>query len=129
MNRVAGLGRYSAAGHPPPLLWHRAAQRLEALDANGLLLGVRAEERFTDTDFQFAPGDRLLVYSDGLTEAENKAGLSFGENRLPALLLENQSVPAEQFATRLLDEVLHWSTSDSGGGQFDDITFIVVDLN
>lgn len=64
----------SAAGHPPPLLWRHRKQRLQALDTPGLLLGVRSGEIFSESIFNFEAGDRLLVYSDGLTEAENKAG-------------------------------------------------------
>jgi sigma-B regulation protein RsbU (phosphoserine phosphatase) len=123
-----GVGRYCAAGHPPPFLWHRNAQRLEALDAAGLLLGVRNEEVYEESRFDFEKGDRLLLYSDGLTEAENGAGLSFGDIKLANLFASGQDLPAEQFADELLQGVLAWSTNDSGPGQSDDITFVVVDL-
>jgi serine phosphatase RsbU (regulator of sigma subunit) len=69
-----------------------------------------------------------LVYSDGLTEAENAAGLSFGDLRLPELFASQQSCTAEKFADSLLQDVLAWSEKDSGPGQTDDITFVVVDL-
>jgi sigma-B regulation protein RsbU (phosphoserine phosphatase) len=128
MNRSTGSGRYSAAGHPPPLLWRMAAQKLDALDAAGLLLGVRSEEHFSEGDFQFETGDRLLIYSDGLTEAENKAGLSFGDTQLPSLLKEAQSLPAEELASQLLDKVLKWTARGSKRNQEDDITFVVIDL-
>jgi sigma-B regulation protein RsbU (phosphoserine phosphatase) len=128
LNHESGVGKYSAAGHPPPLLWRRSKQRLQALDTAGLLLGVRSGELFSESDFTFEAGDRLLVYSDGLTDAENKSGVSFGDAKLSVLLAEKQSLPAEQFATTMLEEVLAWSTHDSRPGQSDDITFVVVDL-
>jgi phosphoserine phosphatase RsbU/P len=128
LNHESGVGKYSAAGHPPPLLWRRSKQRLQALDTAGLLLGVRSGEVFSESDFTFEAGDRLLVYSDGLTDAENKSGVSFGDAKLSVLLAEKQSLPAEQFAATMLEEVLAWSTHDSKPGQSDDITFVVVDL-
>ena len=123
-----GVGRYCAAGHPPPFLWRRNAQRAEALDAAGLLLGIRKEEVYEESSFRFDKGDRLLLYSDGLTDAENGAGLSFGDAKLPNLLASGQSLRAEQFADMLLREVLAWSTYASEPGRSDDITFVVVDL-
>jgi len=128
MNSVSGVGRYSAAGHPAPLLWRHAAQQLDHLGAVGLLLGIRTDERFLDAEFHFSSGDRLLIFSDGLTEAENSLGVSFGDERLPALIKENEFQKADNFASRLLDEVLHWSTKGSQPAQSDDITFVVIDL-
>jgi sigma-B regulation protein RsbU (phosphoserine phosphatase) len=128
LNRDSGIGTYSAAGHPPPLLWRHRKQRIQALDTPGLLLGVRSGEIFSESAFSFEAGDRLLVYSDGLTEADNKTGVSFGDGKLSALLAEKQMLPAEQFATTLLEQVLAWSTHDSERSQADDITFVVVDL-
>jgi sigma-B regulation protein RsbU (phosphoserine phosphatase) len=128
LNRDSGIGTYSAAGHPPPLLWRHKKKRLQALDTPGLLLGVRSGEIFSESTFSFEAGDRLLVYSDGLTEADNKTGVSFGDGKLSALLAEKQMLPVEQFATTLLEQVLAWSTHDSERSQADDITFVVVDL-
>jgi phosphoserine phosphatase RsbU/P len=128
INRGAGIGRYTAAGHPPPLLWRRAAHTLEPLAAAGLLLGIRSEESFSDQEFRFSAGDRLLLYSDGLTEAENSAGVSFGDARLPHLIRDGQSLTSEQLASSLLDEVLGWSSRGSERAQADDITFVVIDL-
>jgi sigma-B regulation protein RsbU (phosphoserine phosphatase) len=128
LNRESGVGKYSTAGHPPPLLWRHRKQKLQALETAGLLLGVRSGEVFSESDFSFEAGDRLLVYSDGLTDAANKAGVTFGDGQLSVLIAEKQLLPAEQFATTLLEEVLAWSTHDSEPSQSDDITFVVVDL-
>jgi sigma-B regulation protein RsbU (phosphoserine phosphatase) len=128
LDRKQGLGRYSAAGHPPPLLWRRKSQTLQTLDVAGLLLGVRDQEPYNSNDFTFEKGDRLLLYSDGLSEAENRVGLSFGDIRLPTLLASRQSYTTEEFADALLQDVLAWSIEGSGPGQSDDITFVVIDL-
>jgi hypothetical protein len=86
---------------------------LETLDDAGLLLGVRPEETYTASEFKFEKGDRLLLYSDGLTEAENAVGLSFGDLSLPMLFASRQSYTAEHFADALLKDVLAWSTDRS----------------
>jgi sigma-B regulation protein RsbU (phosphoserine phosphatase) len=128
LNQEGNLARYTAGGQPPPLLWRRAEQRLDPLDSAGLRLGVRGEERYDDNTFHFAQGDRLLIYSDGLTEAENGKGESFGDAVLPDFFLLKQKLSAETFAEALLQSVLAWSVVDSRPGQADDITFVIVDL-
>jgi sigma-B regulation protein RsbU (phosphoserine phosphatase) len=128
LNQEGTLARYTAAGQPPPLLWRRGEQRLDPLDSAGLLLGVRPEEPYDDNTLHFAKGERLLIYSDGLTEAENGKGESFGDAVLPGFFVRKQNLSAETFAEELLQSVLAWSVEGSRPGQADDITFVVVDL-
>jgi sigma-B regulation protein RsbU (phosphoserine phosphatase) len=107
----------------------RPSQHLfRRLDSAGLLLGVRREEPYEDNTLHFAKGDRLLIYSDGLTEAENGMGESFGDAVLPGFFVAKQNLSAETFAEALLQSVLAWSVEDSRAGQADDITFVIVDL-
>jgi len=82
--------------------WRRRKQQRQALDTAGLLLGVRSGEVFSESEVGFEAGDRLLVYSDGLAEAENRTGVSFGDGKFSVLLAEKQILPVEQFATTLL---------------------------
>ena len=122
------LGSYSAAGHPPPLLWQRTTQTLLRLDEGGLLLGVRPRETYGQADFPFEAGDRLLIYTDGLVEAANPDGLEFGAARLESVIRSYQDLPAEAFAGRLLEEVLAWPGRTNAKLQADDITFVVADV-
>jgi serine phosphatase RsbU (regulator of sigma subunit) len=122
------IGRYSAAGHPPLLLWHRATRTLNRLNAGGLLLGVRPDEPYPQLEFSFLPGDRLLVYTDGLVEARNVHGEEFGEVRLSDFINAHENVSAEQLAQRLLQEVVAWPGNDRSRSQADDITVVVVDI-
>jgi sigma-B regulation protein RsbU (phosphoserine phosphatase) len=128
LDREGNLARYTAGGQPPPLLWRRGEQRLDPLDSAGLLLGVRREEPYNDNTLHFAKGDRLLIYSDGLTEAENGKGESFGDAVLPDFFVLKQNLSAETFAEALLQSVLAWSVVDLRPRQADDITFVIVDL-
>jgi phosphoserine phosphatase RsbU/P len=73
--------RYTCAGHNPPVL-RRAAGVLERLEAGGLPLGVMASARFEQGAVTFGSGDLLLVFTDGVTEAENERQVEYGEPRL-----------------------------------------------
>jgi sigma-B regulation protein RsbU (phosphoserine phosphatase) len=124
-NRVA---RYSAAAHPPPLLWRRSTQTLHEFNETGLLLGVRPDEKYLEKEFMLLGGDRLLLYTDGLLEAENAAGQSFGDVVLAQFIGAQQDLGAEPFVEQLLKEVLAWSWEDGQPGQSDDITVVVIDV-
>ena len=128
LDTVSGVGRYSAAAHPPPLIWRRGKQSLEVLGETGLLLGVRPKEAYADSEFSFEVGDRLLIYTDGLLEAENAAGESFGDAALATFIKERQEFGAEQFVDLLLREVLAWSCDGTRARQEDDITIVVIDI-
>jgi sigma-B regulation protein RsbU (phosphoserine phosphatase) len=128
LDEAKRTGCYSAAGHPPLLLWHRATQTLIKLNEIGLLLGVRPTEEYAQTDFRLETGDRLLVYSDGMIEAANSQDEAFGEVRLAEFITTYQDLPAEEFAERLLNEVLAWPANGSTGTQADDITIVVIDI-
>jgi sigma-B regulation protein RsbU (phosphoserine phosphatase) len=124
LDTARGVGRHAAGAHPFPLLWRRSTQSLEKVGESGLLLGVRPDEPYDETEFHFEAGDRLLLYTDGLVEAENAAGESFGDVALPALISKKQSCGAEQFVELLLEGALAWSHN----GQEDDITIVAIDF-
>lgn len=127
LNLTSMTGVYSAAGHPPPLLWSATRQELRTLDGAGLLLGVRKGESYGNFPFRLRRGDRLLLFTDGLTEAENANGVTFGEASLPGFLSEHQAKDTNAFAESLETAVRAWSKS-SKRGQTDDITFTVIDV-
>src|SRR5260370_39605882 len=120
------MGCSCGAGLPPLLLWHRAGRSLLELNESGLLLGVRPSEEYSQTEIALEAGDRLLVYTDGLAEAVNARGEAFGEAQLGEFITTHQDLPTEQFAERLLDEVLGWPENGSTRAQADDITLAVI---
>lgn len=121
--------RYSAAGHPPPLLWQGRARRLLPLEEGGLLIGVRSDEVYPQAEISMDARDRLLIYTDGVPEAINSACQPFGEFRLPSIIEANAHLSAQRFSEFLLEEVRAWSRSAGQVKRSDDITFLVIDFH
>ncbi|HXZ81599.1 MAG TPA: PP2C family protein-serine/threonine phosphatase [Terriglobales bacterium] len=117
---------YSAAGHPPLLLWRAVDHDLLRIESNGLLLGVVPEVEFPQRSLQLAAGDRILLYTDGVTEPENEAGEAFGDQRLEQVIRENQSGSAAELSEHLVTEIRSWQSASVN--QQDDITLVVIDV-
>lgn len=115
---------YSAAGHPPLVRWREG--KLERIESNGLLFGVRPEPDYPVCEMQISAGDRLLLYTDGLIEPENLKGDSFGDGRLEGVMRENQSRSPSDLADQLLSELRLWQPASLE--QQDDITLLVIDV-
>ena len=76
------LLRYANAAHNPPLIWRRIRHAVERLDAPGLLIGLQSEAQYGCEQIVLEPGDVLLCYTDGVTEASGLNGERFDEERL-----------------------------------------------
>ena len=74
--------RFANAAHNPPLLWRRRSGALDRLDAPGLLIGLQSEAHYGCAQVVLEPGDVLLYYTDGVTEASGFSGERFDEERL-----------------------------------------------
>jgi sigma-B regulation protein RsbU (phosphoserine phosphatase) len=120
-NRIA---LYSAAGHPP--LLHCREGKLERIESNGLLLGVLPNADYPLVDLPVLPGDRFLLYTDGVIEPENALGHPFGEHRLEQVVHNNQSRPPSELLDQLLSEIRQWQPASMA--QKDDITLIAIDV-
>ena len=119
--------RYASAGHPPLLLWRKSDGQVRAFRESGVVMGPFPDGAYANMEFALETGDRLLLYTDGITEAENEAEELFGEERLLAFVAANGALPVGRFADGLLAEVAAWSGAPDGT-QRDDVTLIVVDL-
>jgi sigma-B regulation protein RsbU (phosphoserine phosphatase) len=76
------LLRYANAAHNPPLIWRRQRNSVDRLDAPGLLIGLQPDADYGSEQLVLDPGDVLLYYTDGVTEAAGLSGERFDEERL-----------------------------------------------
>jgi sigma-B regulation protein RsbU (phosphoserine phosphatase) len=113
---------YANAGHNPPLLLRRDGSA-QMLSAHGMALGVVPEVRMKSHVIKFLPGDTLLLYTDGVTEAMNEDFDEFGIGRLQQAALKNQQRPAKLIA-RSITKAIRNHAGDTP--QFDDITLVVM---
>ncbi|HZW95717.1 MAG TPA: PP2C family protein-serine/threonine phosphatase [Candidatus Eremiobacteraceae bacterium] len=115
--------RYCNAGHPYPILVSAGAAN--ALDGGGAVLGVFPSWDYQDLSVNLKSGDRLLLFTDGITEAEDAQGEEFGVERVAAFGKANAAGSAAELNTQLLEQV-----SDFCGAQFeDDATLVVLAVN
>ena len=114
---------YANGGHNYPLLFHAATGEIEQLQAKGLVLGVMPDPVFEQRNVGLAPGDVLVFYTDGVTEAMNARRQLFDEQRLIQVLRESHTLRAEQIIERINAAVTAFA---AGAAQMDDITLVVV---
>jgi sigma-B regulation protein RsbU (phosphoserine phosphatase) len=111
------------AGHPPALL-RRRDQTSIVEHSHGMILGFFPEAEYTNTEVDgFGPGDRLLLYSDGILEARDRTGRFYDGERVARWLSGNGHASAEQFAEAALRDLKQWT----GGGFEDDVTFVIAE--
>lgn len=119
-NATATLG---SAGHPFPCWCPAATGQWQTIELEpGLPLGFDRGAHYRETTIPFLPGDRLLLFSDGIQEAENRQGEPFGACQLTATLQREAASGPE----RLLDAVLSEARAFCGQEHFDDDVTIVV---
>ncbi len=116
---------YTNAGHPPGFIISnpRGRNPITALRPTGMALGVSEQGRWTQKIVKLAPGDLLVLYTDGITEAANPDGQMFGEDRLLDIILANMHRSSNDIKHLLLDEVHNFV---AGTPRQDDIALIVL---
>jgi phosphoserine phosphatase RsbU/P len=112
--------RYCNAGHPNPILVSGGSVR--TLDQGGAVLGVFREWKYEDSSVDLDPGDRLLLFTDGITEAENSQGREFGVENVAAFAKAHSTSSAKALNQQLLAKVAEFCDA-----QFhDDATLLVL---
>jgi len=122
------LMRYAGAGHPPVLQWRNSTGKTAKVLENGLVLGMFGEAIYEALEFPLEPGDRYVLYTDGVPEAANPSEEQFGVERFMRFIENNKHLGADQFVQTFLTELSRWSGQTAEQGQQDDITLLVVDF-
>jgi serine phosphatase RsbU (regulator of sigma subunit) len=116
---------YASAGHPPILL-HRASGEIEPLKEGGLVLGFDPHASYSTASAQLSPGDRLLLYTDGLLEAADLRGAFFGDAQLFASLRATATLDLIAAVAHLIGDLNAWQ--GRGSALKDDVTIVAVAL-
>jgi sigma-B regulation protein RsbU (phosphoserine phosphatase) len=114
---------YANAGHNPPMVYRAGTGAIEELGTTGVALGIMDAATYTEQVCVLSPGDLLLLYTDGITEAENEAEEMFGEERLREGLIRYHDLPARGIMDSVLEDVRAFA---AGYPQSDDITLMVL---
>jgi sigma-B regulation protein RsbU (phosphoserine phosphatase) len=113
---------FTNAGHNPPMVIHRDGT-VDSLTGGGIVLGYLPNESYTQHRTTFAPGDILVCYTDGITEAMNDQGEEFGEEKLRDLLHQHRDHSAYEIRNTILKELKNFTHSKKLS---DDITLLIV---
>jgi serine/threonine protein phosphatase PrpC len=115
--------RFSSAGHHDPYVYRASTGTLESLSSWGFPLGVRRRDPFREHTVEFEPGDRLVLYSDGLIEAIDDDGDPFGFERFEEIIKSNGHLSADDMKKALLNAVRKFTRNRPPE---DDQTLVVV---
>ncbi|MFO0937199.1 MAG: SpoIIE family protein phosphatase [Gemmataceae bacterium] len=117
--------RYATAGHPPPLHIIAKTGEVKPLSGRGFLLGIMPEEEFRESEVPLDPGDKLCLYTDGVTESRNEIGELFGQDRLTACLERHATLDANELADRILEDLKAFCGTEP---RADDVTLLIMEL-
>lgn len=102
---------FTNAGHNPPMLMRVNGECIR-LDEGGPVIGAFCESRYNQQEIQLREGDKLLLFTDGVTEARDASGEEFGEHRLQECLRSYRGSNAAELRTMILNEVRHFCADD-----------------
>jgi sigma-B regulation protein RsbU (phosphoserine phosphatase) len=114
----------ASAGHPPPLLRDGTLGTAEELIAAGVVLGRFRSAQYEEVSRSFAPGDALVLYTDGVSETANRSGEIWGDERLLATVAAQGAESSERLAAAIVRDVAEWR--GVAGPPDDDVTLVVV---
>lgn len=124
VDRARGTLTFANAGHNPPLLIRRDGT-VQRLISDGMVLGVAFDAQYDQREVEIGPGDRLVLYTDGIVEAENAAGDDYGETRLSREAAAHRALAPQE----LLDALFSGVSSFAAGQFADDATLIVASID
>ncbi|MGE5805527.1 MAG: PP2C family protein-serine/threonine phosphatase [Ignavibacteria bacterium] len=122
-NDKSGLFLYANAGHNPPIFVKHDSDEITLLNPTGPVLGPTPNGKYSVENINFARGDVLLIYSDGVTESTNAEFNGYGEERLKDILQKNKSLSPKEITYAILNDVIEFSKH---GKYSDDKTLVVI---
>lgn len=117
----AGMLQYCNAGHNPAMWWEASSGTIHLLKPTGPAIGLTRSAQFKAKELRYAPGDLLLLYTDGLVEARNPGDEEFGKERVTAYVKEHLHQPVNLFLTGLRETAKKFA-----GKLDDDVTLMVI---
>ena len=117
--------QYTNAGHNYPLIQHEDGSCDYIKEVHGLFLAGMDFTRYRQRELQMCPGDRLLFFTDGVTEAHDKNGMLYGEDRLAEVVKNTREESGEGVIAYILDDINSFARNEA---QFDDITMLVLTI-
>ena len=117
--------QYTNAGHNYPMIQRKGQPCEEIRQNHGLFLGGLEYTRYKQEEIRLEPGDRILLYTDGIVEAHAKKKNLYGTKRLQQVLDDTRNCPGEQVLERIFDDVNNFA---AGVPQFDDITMVILTI-
>jgi len=119
----SGLLTYVNAGHNPALHYHKQTDRLTELKLTGLPLGIIDKTPYEQRQVQIEPGDFIVFYTDGVTEAMSETNEEFGMERLVGVIRSSVDLPAEEIAVAIESAVRDFTGTAPA---FDDFTLMIL---
>jgi len=113
---------YVNAGHNPPFIFNKKGE-ISRLSDGGLILGILENSAYGQKKVKLNPGDLLLLFTDGITEAMNETQAQFEEERLIKVVEESRNLNSDQIIKKITQEVLVFQGLQP---QFDDLTLVVI---
>ena len=109
------------AGHHPALLVRESG--IELVESTGLPIGMFCDERYSLTTVRLDSGESLVLYTDGLLEAENESGLEYGTQRVQEIVLLNRRLDPEHLVSACLEDL---ESFRAGTSRMDDLTIMAI---
>jgi len=125
---VAKVISYSTAGHPPLLLFQHKTMQVKEFRCPGVPIGISTESVFSMEETEIEQGDRLVIYTDGITEASDNHGMLYGSKQLISCLEEHCTETPVNLTMFINESVLAWQGSRRKKDPEDNITCIVLDV-
>jgi serine phosphatase RsbU (regulator of sigma subunit) len=119
-----GMGQFISAGHNPAYLFRAATGKIEQLESDAHFLGMFDFASYQSRTLHLNRGDVLVIYSDGLTDAQNQQGEMFGEQRLLSIIQKEAFLGSHAVEQKFLSAIDEFT---QGMPQTDDITFVIVE--